>query len=158
MTRKSKERKIVQPKKNHQKIEEESSRRELFAAMKLFEEGYRVSVPIGSPRYDLIAEKHPIYIRIQVKNLKLQFKGISDNTNTNDQWIIEAYTAPKGVRKTYSEKDIDVIFAVNLETQDFAIIPIKDIPKSGRVRISERAKRGCFLNSFVALEDIYDGQ
>lgn len=152
--RKSKERRVTQTKKTYGKIEEEGARRELTAAMKLLKEGYRVSMPIGSQRYDLIAERHPKYIRVQVKNLKLEYRSDPSLPLSIDQWVIYAYTTPKGVKKIYSEEDIDVIFAIDLENDAFAIVPMNSVPKSGVVKISEKSDRKRYLNSFEALKEV----
>lgn len=154
MTRKNKERRIIQPKKTHRKIEEEGAIRELTAAMRLLKEGYRVSMPIGSQRYDLIAERDPKYIRIQVKSLKLEYRSDPNKPSSIDQWVIRAYTTPKGIKKTYSKQDTDVIFAIDLENDAFAIVPIESVPKCGVAKISEKSGRKKYLNSFEALKEV----
>lgn len=154
LTRKNKERRIIQPKKIYGKIEKEGTIRELTAVIKLLKEGYRVSMPIGSQRYDLIAERYPKYIRIQVKNLKLEYRSDPNKPSSIDQWVINAYTTPKGVKKTYSKEDTDVIFAIDLENDAFAIVSMKSVPKSGVVKISERSDRKQYLNSFDALKEV----
>lgn len=122
--------------------------------MKLIEKGDQVSRPIGTTyRYDLIAEKHPKYYRIQVKNLRLAYSRDPEEPLSIDQWEIRAYTIANGKKKTYSIEDTDLIFAINIETHDFAIIPVDCIPASGIVKISQKTKRGCYLNSFLALDN-----
>jgi len=149
---KNRKRKVIHKAGNHEETHREGVRRELTAARKLVEEGFNVSFPAGSYRYDLLAEKHPRYYRIQVKPLKLQYRKDPHQPLSINQWVIHAYTTPKGKKKTYSKKDTDVVFAVDLESNAFAIVPVDEIPSSGVVRMSEKTKRARYLNSFVALE------
>lgn len=128
--------------------------REMLAAIKLMKEGYNVSKTMFDNRYDLIAEKYPKYIRIQVKNLKLTYKSDPTQPLSINKWEIHAYTNIKGNKKIYTKDEIDVVFAIDIETENFAIIPVEKIPKTGVVRISEQSDRKEYFNSFKALDDL----
>lgn len=153
MTRKNLDRKAREHVKDHTQTSTEGAIREMLAAIKLMERGYRVSKPIVNYRYDLIAENCPKYIRIQVKNLILNSPKDPERPSSIDRWEIRAFSNPRGEKVVYNEKDIDVIFAINEEKKDFAIVPVKKIPSSGIVKISEKSDRKDFLNSFKALDE-----
>ena len=153
MKRKNLDRKVREYGKDYAQTNTEGAIREMLAAIKLIDEGYRVSKPIVDYRYDLIAEKCPKYIRIQVKNLKLDSKKDPEQLSSINHWEIRAFSNPRGEKVVYDNKDVDVIFAINKETRDFAIVPIEKIPSSGIVKISEKSDRKDFLKSFKALDD-----
>ncbi len=81
----------------------------MLVTIKLIEEGYKVSKPIVNTRYDLIAEKDSKFIRIQVKNLKCDYRKDSDKPNSIDSWVIRAYSSPRRIKTTYNKSDVDVI-------------------------------------------------
>ncbi|VVB96581.1 Uncharacterised protein [uncultured archaeon] len=153
MARKNYDRKVREHKKDFSQTNKEGAIREMLATIKLMKEGYRVSLPIVDSRYDLIAEKYPNYIRIQVKNLKKDVQKDFKQPSSIDKWEIRAFSNPGRKKNLYDKKDADVIFAINKETEDFAIVPIEKIPSSGIVKISEKSDRKDFLNTFKALEE-----
>lgn len=153
MARKNSDRKVREHEKDFTQTNTEGAIREMLAAIKLMDEGYRVSKPIVNYRYDLLAEKCPKYIRIQVKNLKLNYQKDPEQPSSVDQWEIRAFSNPQGEKVVYDKKDADVIFAIDKKTKNFAIVPIDKIPSSGFVKISQKSDRRDFLNSFKALND-----
>jgi hypothetical protein len=74
MARKNSDRKVREHEKDFTQTDKEGTIREMLASIKLMKEGYKVSQPILENRYDLIAERYPKYIRIQVKNLKKDYQ------------------------------------------------------------------------------------
>ncbi|KEI05974.1 group I intron-associated PD-(D/E)XK endonuclease [Clostridium botulinum] len=62
MARKNTDRKVRETDKDFNETSKEGSIREMFATIKLMQEGYRVSIPTVDNRYDLIAEKYPEFI------------------------------------------------------------------------------------------------
>jgi hypothetical protein len=61
--------------------------REISAMKHFIEQGFTVSVPNMSVRYDFIAEKYPLFLRVQVKNLHLK-KEKTDNISSRTIWCI----------------------------------------------------------------------
>ena len=153
MVRKNINRKMRETEKDFSQTPTEGAIRELLVAIKLMEQGYVVSTPIVQNRYDLIAEKYPNFFRIQVKNLKLDYEKDENHPLSLDQWVIRAFSSPRKQKEIYGKEDIDVVFAINLDSHDYAIIPIEKIPLSGIVKISVKSDRKNYLNSFIALEE-----
>lgn len=119
--------------------------RELAVAEILMGKGYRISIPFGNHRYDLIAEKYPKYFRIQVKPLNKV-----NNTVKVEKWKINTQSN----KTSYSKNDTDIIFAIDLGTKNFAIIPVECA--KGRVTnisTSKRSTRKKYLNSYMALDE-----
>ena len=125
----------------------DGGRRELFAASLLMNSGFNVSIPIIDNRYDLIAEKYPEYYRIQVKPLSMQYTKNPKYATSVDQYIIHAYTNPRRQKMTYSKGDCDYVLAINLNDNNYALIPVEAIPKSGNVRVSERTNFAKCINN-----------
>ncbi len=153
MARKNSARKVREKDTDFTKTSADGSIREMLVTIKLIEKGYKVSRPVVNTRYDLIAEKDSKFIRIQVKNLKHDIRKNPERLDSIDIWKIRAYSSPRKVKTTYNKSDADVIFAINKEKNDFAIIPIEIIPSSGIVKISQESERKTFLNSFKALDE-----
>jgi len=128
--------------------------RELEAAKIFIQRGYTVSVPTMSARYDFIAEKYPVILRVQVKNLKLK-KPRSENKLSHDIWQINAYSTVYGEKRPYTIKDCNVIVGICLETGAFAIVPIDKISGKISCKLSEHEKNKVrnYLNSYVALDN-----
>ena len=61
--------------------------RELVAVKLFMESDFIVSIPNISARYDFIAEKYPVMIRVQVKNLVLS-KARTQNEQSFTVWSI----------------------------------------------------------------------
>jgi len=68
-----------------------------------------------------------------------------------DAWEIRAFTNPKGKKKTYSDSDVDFIMGIELETSNFAVIPISDVPGSGIIKLSPKTNRWKYFNSINAV-------
>ena len=100
--------------------------RELIAAKLFIKQGYTVSVPSMSARYDFIAEKFPVIIRVQIKPL-VSIKQKNSAKSTDGEWCIRPWSFAKGKRKPYSIEDCNVIMGVDIETGDYAIIPIDEV-------------------------------
>jgi len=125
----------------------EGTMRELIAAKILMEQGYRISTPnFGACRYDIIAEKFPIFIRVQVKPLK----PLSLSTETLQKWSVQA----ESNNKPYTNADCDVIMAINLESNNFAIVPIEKATGLFNISTHNTNTRRQYLNSFVGLEEV----
>lgn len=112
-----------------------------------------VSMPVADDRYDLIAEKHPNYFRIQVKPLNLKYIKSPKYDTSCDSWVINAYTNPKGKKKTYTNDDTDFVMGVEIETGNYAIIPIYEVSNCGTIRLSEKNDKWCCFNNISALTE-----
>lgn len=153
MARKNDDRKVRELDKDFSKTNVEGCIRETLAVAKLLKDGYSVAKPFVTGRYDLIAEKNRNFMRIQVKNLKLEYRKDSGQPLSIDQYVVRAFTSPKGEKSTYSKDDIDFVFAINIEDENYAVIPIEIIPLSGIIKISEQCDRKQYYNSLKAIED-----
>ena len=130
--------------------------REISAIRHFIEQGFTVSIPNMSVRYDFIAEKYPIFLRVQVKNL-IPKKKKTDHPSSQAVWCIRAYSTVFGKRRPYSIADCDVVVAISLETEDFAIVPISEVEgRSSEYRLSKHddSKGKAYLNSYAAIEEI----
>ncbi len=77
---------------------------ELAVAARMMQEGWAVSFPFGERlRYDLVAEKNGIFIRVQVKYSTPKNGALRLNCYSSNNWSI----------LKYSKKDIDVLAAYN---------------------------------------------
>jgi len=94
-------------------------------------------------------------MRIQIKNLKLNYAKDTKQSLSIDQYVIRAFSSPRHKKMTYSRTDIDFIMGINIESDEFAIIPVEKVPSSGIVKISNQCDRRQYFNSFKALEDFY---
>lgn len=153
MARKNIDRKVRELDKDFSLTSIEGKIRENLAIVMLLKEGYRVSLPVVDVRYDLIVERYPKFMRIQVKNLKLEYMAVPEQPLSIDQYVIRAYSSPRGERATYSKDDTDFVMGINIDTEDFAIIPVEKIPSSGIIKVSEQCDRKEYFNSFKALEE-----
>ena len=153
MASKNSERKIRELDKDFSLTSTEGKIRESLATALLLKAGYSVSLPIVDNRYDIIAEKYPKFMRIQVKNLKLQYAKDPKQPLSIDQYVIRAFSSPRKEKTTYSKADTDFILGINIESNEFAIIPVEEVPSSGILRISEQCNRSCYFNSFKALQE-----
>lgn len=153
MVRKNPDRKVREIDKDFSLTSTEGKIRENLAIVKLLKEGYDVSIPVVDVRYDIITEQYPKFMRIQVKNLKLEYKKVPEQPLSIDQYEIRAFSSPRGIKTTYSKDDTDFVMGINIDTEDFAIIPVEDIPSSGNIKISEQCDRKDYFNSFKALEE-----
>lgn len=157
MARKNPDRKVRELDKDFSLTATEGKIRESLAITLLLKNGYEVALPIVDNRYDIIVEKYSKFMRIQVKNLKLEFSEDKNNPLSNDQYVIRAFSSPGKSKKTYSKEDTDFIMGFNIETENFALIPIDKIPSSGIVKISVKCDRKQYFNSFKALEEFMTG-
>lgn len=155
MARKNPERKVRELEKDFSLTSTEGKIRESLAIAKLLKAGYGISIPVVDTRYDIIAEKYPKFMRIQVKNLKLEFMKTSEQPLSIDQYVIRAFSSPRKEKTTYSKDDTDFVMGINSDTGDYAIIPVEIIPKSGVIKISEQCGRKAYFNTFKALEEFY---
>lgn len=153
MVRKNSERIILKETKDYRAIMLEGASRELVAAKIFLDNDFMVSFPVADDRYDLIIEKYPYYFRIQVKPLNQKYKRDPEYSTSLDAWEINAFTRPKGTKKTYSENDVDFIMGIELETSNYAIIPIEEVPNSGVIRFSEKTERWHYFKSMHAVLD-----
>ncbi|MGF7060782.1 group I intron-associated PD-(D/E)XK endonuclease [Brassicibacter mesophilus] len=151
MARKNIDRKVRELNKDFSMTSTEGKIRENLAIVKLLKEGYGVLLPVVDVRYDIIAERYPKFMRIQVKNLKLEYKKVPEQPLSIDQFVIRAFSSPRGEKTTYSKDDTDFVMGINIDTEDFAIIPVENIPSSGVIKISEKCDRKDYFNSFKAL-------
>lgn len=78
MARKNIDRKVRELDKDFSLTSIEGKIRENLAIVMLLKEGYRVSLPVVDVRYDLIVERYPKFMRIQVKNLKLEYMAVPE--------------------------------------------------------------------------------
>lgn len=127
--------------------------RELIATKILMEQGYNISIPNIDVRYDLIAERYPVFIRVQVKSLKLKSAKNPNESLSVDTWSINPYTIINGEKRTYSNEDCDVIMGIDLNSNNYAIVPIDKIAGKQEFRLSEHENSNGkdYLNSFEAL-------
>ena len=106
-------------------------------AIKIFvERGYTVSVPTMSERYDFIAEKYPIILRVQVKPLR-PTKKTENNAPSDIEWCIRPWSAAKGKRKPYCIEDCNIVMGIAVDVSGeivyvsnkiiYAIVPIYEI-------------------------------
>lgn len=153
MAPKNSDRKVREMDKDFSLTSTEGKIRENIAIVKLLKAGYGVSIPIVDTRYDLIAEKYPKFMRIQVKNLKLQYAKDSQQPLSIDQYVIRAFSSPGREKTTYSKNDTDFIMGINIDTEEFAIVPVELVPSSGIIRMSEQCDRREYFNSLKALEE-----
>lgn len=58
---------------------------------------------------------------------------------------------------TYNKNDVDFIFWISIETENFAIIPIEEVPSSGIIEMSEQYGRKKYFNTSTALEEYTAG-
>ena len=100
--------------------------RELKAAQLFIKQGYTVSFPIMSARYDFIAEKHTNIVRVQVKPL-IPIPGQTVNQSPNVEWFIRPWSFAKGKRIPYSIKDCNVVMGIDIDTGTFAIVPVDEV-------------------------------
>jgi hypothetical protein len=154
MTRKNTDRKVRELDKDFSLTSTEGKIRENLAIVKLLKAGYGVSLPVVDVRYDIIAEQYPKFMRIQVKNLKLEYMKVAEQPLSIDQYVIRAFSSPRGEKTTYSKDDTDFVMGINIDTEDFAIIPVENIPSSGIIKISEQCDRRDYFNTFKALEEL----
>lgn len=153
MAKKNPSRIVYKDEKDSRTIMLEGACRELLASQILLKNGYMVSMPVADDRYDLIAEKHPNYFRIQVKPLNLKYIKDPKYDTSCDSWVINAYTNPKGKKKTYTNDDTDFVMGVEIETGNYAIIPIYEVPNCGVIRLSEKNDKWCYFNNISALTE-----
>ena len=128
--------------------------RELKAIQHFIEQGFVVSVPNMSARYDFIAEKYPLFLRVQVKNL-VSKKSKTGNPSSQDVWCIRPYSFVNGERRSYRKEDCDLIVGISLETGNFAIVPINQVegrPTEYRLSSHINSKGKDYLNSYLAIE------
>ncbi len=151
MPKKNPARRIYRGNKDSRTTMLEGAGRELLASQILLKNGFMVSVPVADDRYDLIAEKHPYYFRIQVKPLNQKYRKDPNYSTSLNAWEINAFTNPNGVKKTYTEEEVDFVMGVELETSYYAIVPVCKIPNSGNIRLSEKTDKWCYFNSLIAL-------
>lgn len=153
MPRKNEDRKVRELDKDFSLTSTEGKIRENLAAIILMKKGYGVSIPIVDTRYDIIAEMYPKFMRIQVKNLKLEYMKVPEQPQSIDQFVIRAFSSQKGERNTYNKEEIDFVMGVNIDSGDFAIIPVEKIPSSGIIKISTLSDRRDYFNSFKAIDE-----
>ena len=132
--------------------------RELSAMWHFMKQGFTVSIPNMSVRYDFIAEKHPCYLRVQVKNLILK-KAKTENESSYDVWCVRPYSMAYGKKRPYDINDCDVIIGISLKTEDspenFAIIPINEVKgRAAEYRLSEHENSNGkdYLNTYEAIK------
>ncbi|MFD1956558.1 group I intron-associated PD-(D/E)XK endonuclease [Paenibacillus thailandensis] len=105
----------------HQKL---ADAREVMIAGRLMLLGYTVSRPLsGASRYDLIAEKHGKFVKIQVKSLKRD-SAYKDSAIPYPVYVLEAYSLNpvNGEKKLYSSTEVDIIVGYNHEENCFAAV------------------------------------
>jgi|GEM_PF-6749881 len=122
--------------------------RELRAALLFIERGYTVSVPNMSTRYDFIAEKFPIIIRVQVKPLK-PIKSKAKNQPHDIEWFIPAYSTVSKKKRPYSIEDCNIVVGIDNEYGNYAVVPIGEITETSavyRVTDYKGRKRKKYLN------------
>lgn len=94
---------------------------ELVVAQHFLAEGYRVLFPYGElTRYDLVAEKHGKFLRIQVKYVTPKNDTLSINCKSSNNWSTRQYTS----------QEIDIIAVVNGQSKEIYFIPIEQVAKS----------------------------
>src|SRR3989338_8980659 len=87
---------------------------ELIAAQEFFRRGWHVAFPYGeNAKYDLIIEKDGICKRVQVKAVYPKNGVLHVNCRSSNNWSV----------KSYSSKDIDLLVAVDLESNKVYFIP-----------------------------------
>ena len=128
--------------------------RELSAVKIFIEQGFTVSIPSMSARYDFIAEKYPALIRVQVKNLTLK-KGNLGEQSSHKTWCIRPYSSAYGKKRTYVIEDCDMVVGIHLDTGTFAIVPIGEIAGKTEYRLSAHkdSKGREYLSSYKAVKD-----
>ena len=126
--------------------------REICAMKHFIEQGFTVSVPNMSVRYDFIAEKYPKFLRVQVKKLDSK-KEKTDNPLSQTVWCIRSYSSANKKKRPYSSKDCDVIVGISLKYRDFAIVPISEVDGKKEFRLSKdkNSNGKNYLNSYTAL-------
>jgi len=94
---------------------------ELIVAHNLLKKGWSVSMPYGeNNRYDLIIEKDGLMKRVQVKACTPKDGVLHVNCRSSNNWSVIKYT----------EKDFEILAAVDLNTEIVYYISSKNINKS----------------------------
>jgi Holliday junction resolvase-like predicted endonuclease len=94
---------------------------ELYVTARLIEDGWRVLSPVGeNHRYDLVAEKEGVFIRIQVKYVTPKNGVLAVNCRSSNNWSV----------LHYSSKEIDIIAVFNSENKSIYYIPVSKINRS----------------------------
>ena len=93
---------------------------ELIIATELVKKGWSVSIPFGeNNRYDLIIEKNGKIKRLQVKSVFSKNGVMNINCRSSNNWSVKSYT----------EKDFEILVAVDLSTNIVYYIDSKCLKK-----------------------------
>ncbi|MFH1046749.1 MAG: group I intron-associated PD-(D/E)XK endonuclease [Patescibacteria group bacterium] len=94
---------------------------ELQVASHLTKEGWQVLFPYGEYcRYDIVAEKHGRFIKVQVKYVTPKNGTLTINCKSSNNWSVKPYT----------KEEIDCIVAYDSLSEEIYFIDVKDIKKS----------------------------
>ena len=91
---------------------------ETHVLTELVKRGFKVSIPFGDYRYDMVAEKNGRFHRIQVKYLscKTRHKTLQ----------INFHSVTRTGRRKYGVAEVDHLIAYYEPTKRFFVIPLKD--------------------------------
>ena len=102
----------------HKKVK--GSIAELRVASHLVANGWRVLFPYGeNNRYDLVAEKSGVFIRIQVKYVTPKNGGLDINCSSSNNWSV----------LPYSSTEIDYLAVFNSSDDEIYFIHVNQITK-----------------------------
>lgn len=106
---------------------------ELAAASAFLKEGWTVSFPFGeNARYDFIAEKRGVFLRVQVKCVTPKEGVLEANFRSCNNWSVRRYSA----------SEIDLIAVCDASNRNVYFVAKKDFDRSSiRLRVSA-AKNG----------------
>lgn len=106
---------------------------ELVAAQEFLRQGWHVAFPYGeNMKYDLIVEKEGIFKRVQVKSVYPRNGVLHVNCRSSNNWSVTSYTS----------NDIDLLAAVDLQSNKVYFIPSNKINKALFDLRLEPAKNG----------------
>lgn len=93
----------------------------------LLARNFNVSIPFGSYRYDMIAEKHGQFRRLQIK-------CVSWTTNRNTIQVVLHSKNRHGITK-YRNNEVDFFVVFYKPLRKFYIIPFKDIKGKSSIQL-----------------------
>ncbi len=94
---------------------------ELLVASAFVRDGWTVSFPFGeNTRYDLIAERRGVFLRVQVKCVMPKGGALEVNLRSCNNWSVRRYTA----------HEIDMIAVCDASSRNVYFLPKKELNRS----------------------------
>ena len=96
---------------------------EFLVAYNLTEQGFTISLPVTvSPKYDLIAERDGLMLRVQVKTMG-RTKGKINIPTGSYRYYSKRYISGAKLKRQYSRGDFDVLAALDRDTSTVYYVP-----------------------------------